>query len=536
MPSFNPAGTSGGAGEGDIEEQDKRSKRKPIPQDKYVETDKVEETRHFCIQDNFVDSIPEYPELGKAYHCFATDMRTMEENLQQNYVENENFRKYSVKKRKDDRLLGGKIARQFECIEDSCPAKYLVGPAMKYFYHKSTSKIRSIIFINDHSHPTPGDMHQVSTQEDHQSSSFPVEIHDQPDDESAPSHETENIYRDLSFLNRTNNGTNSPQIKNQTQYHSGPLQENRNINSIEKENSDESNSTIFGFSDHLDDLESLPEKENMAINTPPSKTKKQVKQSAYSGNPEEVIMYEPCSPEENSLDMDNSIKNSSMYSTLNLTSNIEDECYKQSEYSGSTAIGSKCSELNSDSIVTFKTSQQNSTFHTKTQETCNVNDALKLDLPVTSTPMKADNGSVWRGLRKAFEGNKGTKKKMQKRNKGITNCGKNTDLTEQESAQHPFTVDPIMHPRESYSGSTVIGSECSGLYSDSIVTFKKSQPNSTFHTETKETHKDNDAMNLDLPVTSTPMKADNGSDKIELRKAFEGNKGTKKRRQKGNKG
>ena len=93
MPSFNPAGTSGGAGEGDIEEQDKRSKRKPIPQDKYVETDEVEETRPFCIQDNFVDSIPEYPELGKAYHYFATDMRTIEENLKQIYVENENFRK-----------------------------------------------------------------------------------------------------------------------------------------------------------------------------------------------------------------------------------------------------------------------------------------------------------------------------------------------------------------------------------------------------------------------------------------------------------
>lgn len=180
MPSFNPAGTSGGAGKGDSEEEDKRPKRKPIPQDKYVETDEVEKTRPFCIQDNFVDSIPEYPELGKAYHCFATDMRTIEENLKQIYVENENFRKYSVKKRKDDRLLGEKIARQFECIQDSCPAKYLVGPAMKYFYQKSTSKIRSIIFINSHSHPTPGDMHQVSTQEDHQSSSFPVEIHDQP--------------------------------------------------------------------------------------------------------------------------------------------------------------------------------------------------------------------------------------------------------------------------------------------------------------------------------------------------------------------
>ena len=96
MPSSNPAGTSGGAGKGDSEEEDKRPKRKPIPQDKYVETDEVEKTRHFCIQDNFVDSIPEYPELGKAYHCFATDMRTIEENLKQNYVENENFRKYSV--------------------------------------------------------------------------------------------------------------------------------------------------------------------------------------------------------------------------------------------------------------------------------------------------------------------------------------------------------------------------------------------------------------------------------------------------------
>ena len=111
-----------------------------------------------------------------------------------------------------------------------------------------------------------------------------------------------------------------------------------------------------------------------------------------------------------------------------MTSNIVDECYKQSEYSGSTAIGSKCSELNSDSIVTFKKSQQNSTFQTETQETRNDNDALNLDLPTTSTPMKADNGSVRRGLQKAFGGNKGTKKKMQKRNKGIRNCGKNTDL------------------------------------------------------------------------------------------------------------
>ena len=248
LPSSNAAGTSGGAGDGDSGGEEKRPNRNNLPQDKHAENEEVEDEDRmlpFCIEDNFVESLPEYPKLGKAYHFFATDMIKIQEDLQETYVENENFRKYSVKKRKDDRLLGKRVARQFECIQDSCPAKYLLGPPLKYFYHKNTSKIRSIVFINFHLHPILGDIIQVSNQEKRQSSILPDKIPDQPNYESSSSNEKEKIYRDLSSPNRTGNQMRDKSV---------PSQETSD-DSNAKKSIDETNSSI-------DDHQSMPEKEN----------------------------------------------------------------------------------------------------------------------------------------------------------------------------------------------------------------------------------------------------------------------------------
>jgi hypothetical protein len=178
----NP-GSSGGAGDGDGEEE--RPTKKSLPQDKISGTDEDEDTNTVSIfntQIELVEHLPENPELNKPYHLLDQNIRTIQHDLREHYVENPRIRKQNEKyKKKDPRLIGRTINRQYECKNNYCQAKVLIGPAVHpIFMKKGTSMIRTVIFMNEHSHPIPENMPQMSPNPIYETISFQTEVCDPP--------------------------------------------------------------------------------------------------------------------------------------------------------------------------------------------------------------------------------------------------------------------------------------------------------------------------------------------------------------------
>ena len=332
-----------------------------------------------------VQSVPRNPEIGRAYHLLDTKFNTIHANFSQIFIENTNTRKAPMKRKKeDDSLLGLKITREFVCIQKSCPARYVIGPPVKYFQKKS-SLVRSVLFIDNHSHSISGKNEEESNTAPQESPEQPSEFSRTYDiaEVSIPNNEFQSILVPRAIPEQ------SPSIVSPTTLETGMdiaarelIPQDFNGESNGENSSNENNSSVFDFSDHLD-----PEPSKVSFTA--SEVPARVNMATEEMSPERVY--------DDPMELN--------------TSNEKKEDSSSSE----------CFAIPSVNDLTDHQELPNIEGEDQDSRSMKEQFSLNPTRPLTSTPKKLTNqkyGNAFKSLRKAFKKIMGTEFESQGGSKG----------------------------------------------------------------------------------------------------------------------